>query len=75
MSFPSKTTEPDVTGRTPETVLSVVVLPAPFAPMSVTISPSRDLEADALDRLDAAVVDVQITYLKQHRSALPNTPG
>ena len=40
MSLPSNTTEPDVTGRTPDTVLSVVVLPAPFAPMSVTISPS-----------------------------------
>ena len=32
--------QPDVTGRTPEIAFSVVVLPAPFAPMSVTISPS-----------------------------------
>jgi hypothetical protein len=40
MSTPSNTTLPVATGRTPEMVLSVVVLPAPFAPMSVTISPS-----------------------------------
>ena len=40
MSRPSNVIWPWETGRTPEIALSVVVLPAPFAPMSVTISPS-----------------------------------
>ena len=40
MSLPSKVTVPDVSGRRPEMVFRVVVFPAPFAPMRVTISPS-----------------------------------
>jgi hypothetical protein len=40
MSRPLKTTRPDDSGRRPEIVLSVVDLPAPLAPISVTISPS-----------------------------------
>ena len=40
MSLPSKTTLPWRTLRSPEMVLSVVVLPAPLAPISVVISPS-----------------------------------
>ena len=40
ISRPSKVMRPLDTGRTPEIVLRVVVLPAPLAPMSVTISPS-----------------------------------
>jgi hypothetical protein len=32
--------EPLDTGRRPEIVFKIVVLPAPFAPMRVTISPS-----------------------------------
>ena len=39
MSWPSNTTEPAVTGRTPDIVFIVVVFPAPFAPIRVTISP------------------------------------
>ena len=41
-------------------VLRVVVLPAPLEPMSVTISPLRDLEVDALERVDLAVVGVDV---------------
>ena len=44
MSLPSKTTEPARTGRSPETVFIVVVLPAPLAPMRVTISPSSTVK-------------------------------
>ena len=38
-------------------VFSVVDLPAPFEPMSVTILPCSTVEVDALDGLDAAVGD------------------
>ncbi len=44
----------------PETVLSVVDLPAPFAPIRATISPLMDLEGDVLDGMDRAVVDVDV---------------
>ena len=37
MSLPSKTTLPARTGRNPDTVFIVVVLPAPLAPISVTM--------------------------------------
>ncbi len=40
MSRPSKMILPADNGRTPEIAFKVVVLPAPLAPMSVTISPS-----------------------------------
>ena len=53
----------------PPTVFSVVDLPAPFAPISVTISPSIDLEGDALDGMNAAVIDVNVFNL-QHDSSL-----
>ena len=46
---------------------SVVVLPAPLAPISVTISPSRQRERDALDRLDGAVGDRQVPDLEDRR--------
>ena len=39
MSLPSKLIRPPLSGRSPEIVFSVVVLPAPFAPISATISP------------------------------------
>ena len=48
MSLPSNSTVPLRGCSRPEIVLSVVVLPAPFAPMSVTISPLIDLEVDPL---------------------------
>ena len=40
MSCPSKAISPVRVRSRPEMVLSVVLLPAPLAPMSVTISPS-----------------------------------
>ena len=40
MPFPSKVIMPLRGFSRPETVFSVVLLPAPFAPISVTISPS-----------------------------------
>src|SRR3954447_14212370 len=40
MSFPSNRIVPRATGRRPEIARMVVVLPAPFAPISATISPS-----------------------------------
>ena len=40
MFFPSNVTIPDFAGSRPLTVCRVVVLPAPFAPISATISPS-----------------------------------
>ncbi len=43
----------------PVMAFMVVVLPAPLEPISDTSSPSRDLEVDALDGLDAAVGDLQ----------------
>src|SRR5512139_429944 len=41
MSFMSKRISPERTGRSPEMVLRRLVLPAPLAPMIVTISPAR----------------------------------
>ena len=41
-------------------VFSVVLLPAPFDPISVTISPRFDLDGDALERVDVPVERVDI---------------
>ena len=38
---PSSSTRPPRSGMRPEIARSVVVLPAPFEPMSATISPAR----------------------------------
>ena len=38
-SVPSMTTLPSSTGQTPATALSIVLLPAPLPPMTVTKSP------------------------------------
>ena len=46
-------------------VLSVVVLPAPLAPMSVTISPVVHGQGDAPQGVDAAVVGVEVGDLEQ----------
>ena len=46
-------------------VCRVVVLPAPLAPSSVTISPSPTVERDALERLDRAVADADVVDLEQ----------
>jgi len=43
MGFPLKLTVPEVGVLMPSTVSRSVLLPAPFAPMSTTISPRRTL--------------------------------
>ena len=42
--LPSRRMSPAATGTSPITVLSSVLLPAPFAPISATISPARTLK-------------------------------
>ena len=69
MSWPSNSTRPALTLRIPESMRSVVDLPAPLAPMSVTISPSSTWKEMPLMRLDAAVEDADVLDLKQHRAA------
>ncbi len=59
MSAPAYRTLPDLTGCRPVMPLSVVVLPAPLAPIRQTSSPGADLQVDPLDRLDATVSDLQ----------------
>ena len=52
-------------------VRKVVVLPAPLAPIRVTISPGSTREGDALQRLDVAIVGVDVVDLQprsRHRS-------
>ena len=51
------------------TALSSVLLPAPLAPMMVTISLSRDLERHAAYRLDLAVGDMHVRDLQQRAHA------
>ena len=48
---------------------SVVDLPAPFAPISVTISPARTSSEIALERLDRPVVGVDALELEDRRRA------
>ena len=55
----------------PAMVFSVVDLPAPLAPIRVTISPFVHLEGDALDGVDAAVINVEIIYLQQSVAHTP----
>ena len=71
--WPRNTIVPRVGRFRPEIVFSVVVFPAPLPPMSVTISPSSTRQRDALDGLDAAVVDVHTGELKdRHRHSPPS---
>ena len=49
---------PDVRRLMPQISEISVVFPAPFGPRSARTSPSLDLEADALQRLEARVVDL-----------------
>ena len=58
-------------GRTsPEIARSVVDLPAPFEPSSVTTSPGSTASDDALERLDLAVADHQVIEFKQGHAHL-----
>ena len=60
MSFPSKVTVPPFDGSRPVMVCSVVVLPAPFAPMSATTSPSFTSKETSRERMNQAVVNVDV---------------
>ena len=55
VSCRSKTIEPSRRGTTPMIDFSVVVLPAPLRPSSVTTSPARDVERDAVQDVRLAV--------------------
>ena len=68
MSLPSKDTDPAVTRRSPEMVLSVVVLPAPLAPDEGDDLAVVDVQGDAVEGSDLAVVDLQVVDLKKHRT-------
>ena len=71
MSWPSKRIEPLRARGLPQIVIISVVLPAPLAPISVTISPSADVEVDALQRLDLAVEGLDASDLEQRRRHAP----
>ena len=58
MSRPSKTIVPARARGLPQMVIISVVLPAPLAPISVTISPGATCKLDAFERLDPPVVGV-----------------
>ena len=64
MSAPSNVIVPGDGRSSPEIVRSVVVLPAPFEPISATSSPSPTLQRHALQRADVAVLDVDVVELK-----------
>ena len=53
--------------RTPAIVASVVVLPAPLAPIKATSSPSLTLRERSRTRHDAAVLDLESAKLKHSR--------
>ena len=57
IDLPSNRMSPAAGFARPEIARSVVDLPAPLAPSSVTTSPFLDAERDAAQRLDLAVAD------------------
>ena len=61
-SAPSKRTEPVRRRTMPMIDLSVVVLPAPLRPSSVTTSPGRTSKSDAVQDVRLAVPGVQIAH-------------
>ena len=73
MSVPSNVIVPAESGRRPEIVLRVVVLPAPLAPMRATISPAVHGQCDVGERRDLAVVHLHAVEVKKHREP-PGTP-
>jgi len=69
MSCPSNVIRPDAARTSPLIVFRMVLLPAPFAPMSVTISPAGTAKTHAPDRLNMAVGDRQILNVQAVGSA------
>ena len=51
-SRPNSSTEPEVTGKSPQTRLKSVVLPAPFGPRIARRSPGADVEVDVAHRVE-----------------------
>ncbi len=72
MSSPANVIFPALAGVRPEIERRVVVLPAPLEPISVTTCARVDRQRDAFQRLDRAVVGVEVGDLEQgHQSCLP----
>ena len=69
ISLPSNAIEPSRRGTMPMIERSVVVLPAPLRPSSVTTSPAGDVEADAVEDVRLAVPGVQLPHGKERRPA------
>ena len=64
MSRPAKMIVPSRARGLPKIVIIRVDLPAPLAPISVTISPSCDVDVDALQRDDVAVVGLDAAHVR-----------
>ena len=64
MLLPLYSTSPVRGFKRPEMVFRVVDLPAPLAPIRVTISPALTVEGDILYGVDVAVVDVDAVHLQ-----------
>ena len=71
MSSPSNRIAPAATGRSPEIARIVVVLPAPFAPISATISPSSTCRLMPCSAWIRPYSRRDVLELKQHRPAPP----
>ena len=68
-SRPSKRTEPVRWPTMPMIDFSVVVLPAPLRPSSVTTSPARTSKLDAVQDVRLAVPGLQVLDGEQQRGA------
>ena len=66
---PSKRIVPAVHGSSPEIVLSSVVLPAPFAPTTETISSAPTREADVAQHRHVAVAGADALHLEERAHA------
>jgi hypothetical protein len=55
MSLPSKRMRPPASPTCPAIALNMVVLPAPFGPISPVMRPGGYVEADVIDDIGAAV--------------------
>ena len=53
---------------------TVVVLPMPLRPSSVTTSPGADLEVDAEQHLARAVAGCEAAHLEQHAVVIATAP-
>ena len=69
MSAPSKVTVPELAGVTPQTVLTSVVLPAPFGPIRPRTSPFADADRHLAQRLQAAEMPGHVLKTEDLRHA------